>query len=60
MMNNFMPSNLVPQSFYQNQKGNKNSSQSYNYEINLNAVNKSMNNNGVPAATKNTDAATTS
>lgn len=52
-----MPSNLVPQSFYQNQKGNKNSSNNYNYEINLNAVNKSMNNNAVQANSKN-DAAT--
>ena len=60
MMNNFMPSNLVPQSFYQNQKGNKNSSQSYNYEINLNAVNKSMNNNAVQGTNKNNDGATTS
>jgi hypothetical protein len=44
MMNNFMPSNLS-QAFYP--QANQSSSQAYAYEINLNAVNKSMNNNSI-------------
>jgi len=43
MMNNFMPSNLVPQNFYnQGQSRGGPSDSAYNYEINLNAVNKSL------------------
>ena len=44
MMNNFMPSNL-PSSFYNPSGGGGNQATNYNYEINLNAVNKSLNNN---------------
>ena len=43
MMNNFMPGNLS-QAFYP--QANQ-SSQAYAYEINLNAVNKSLNNNSI-------------
>lgn len=43
MMNNFMPSNLVPQNFYnQGQSRGGPGDSAYNYEINLNAVNKSL------------------
>lgn len=44
MMNNFMPGNLS-QAFYP--QANQSSSQAYAYEINLNAVNKSLNNNSI-------------
>ena len=40
-MNNFIPSNMVPSNFYHQGQAQS----AYNYEINLNAVNKSLNNN---------------
>jgi len=44
MMNNFMPSNL-PHSFYNASASGNNAASNYSYEINLNTVNKSLNNN---------------
>ena len=43
-MNNFMSNNLS-QAFYPQQK---NGASNYAYEINLDAVNKSINNNSIP------------
>jgi hypothetical protein len=59
MMNNFMPSNL-PHAFYNAQGGGGNNGSNYSYEINLNAVNKSLNNNaasssGVPQRSTSND-----
>lgn len=50
MMNNFMVNNL-PQTFYNqisNPRGGAGDQSNYSYEINLNAVNKSLNSNGQP------------
>ena len=44
MNNNFMPTNM-PHSFYNAQAQDRVAS-NYSYEINLNAVNKSLGNNG--------------